>query len=251
MIGTNIRIVWIVECDPSSADVDAQRAVFKDGIVPDRISNGSSTRDFDTGSDAAVRDNVSSTGRRTADGGVGRLEKRNAGAVVTQCRGAVHLRANGVALHDVAVGTEGQQDSVAIVAGDQVALTRRRAADHIIRRTLDPHAITPIATIQRTGRVRSDLITLDDVSVRSLQEFDAGLDVARDEIARTRLRAANGVVVDGKQPHSLKTVAQRRGSSHIAANLVALDAVSSGTAGERLDERNASAENREFETSCR
>src|SRR5262249_18722900 len=135
------------------------------------------------------RDEVPRPGGRAPDGvaapGDGHANR------VAQGQGAGHVRADVVALDQVAVGVAGrEQNAVTLVAGDDVARPRRRPPDGVVV-ALDGD---PRLVAQRggTGDIGADEVTRDQGGVGE-PDVDTRLRVARDQVAGARPGAANHV----------------------------------------------------------
>ena len=87
--------------------------------------------------------------------------------------------------HVVAAGGAQDEHAVLVVAGDDVALGRRRAADGVAARAdADVHAVLAVAAVDRAGDVGADVVADDDVVGRAGRvDHDAVARVARDHVA--------------------------------------------------------------------
>src|SRR5205085_1983921 len=104
-----------------------------------------------------------------------------------------------VALNQVAGRAAAEPDAVIAVAGDHVVSGRRAAADGVTSAaTIDGHAAVAVAQRGRARGAKADDVALDQVAGRGgpragLVDGKASGRVARDEVARSRGRAPDGV----------------------------------------------------------
>src|SRR5207237_6625585 len=79
----------------------------------------------------------------------------------------------------------------------------------------------------RPGRVRSDVVALDEVAVGlAVGDRDAVVRIPGDQVALARGRAADGVHVCAEGDRYASVIRERRGARYLGADVVALDDVS-------------------------
>jgi hypothetical protein len=133
----------------------------------------------------------------------------------------VHVGPDVVALHEVAGGRLVQQDARAAVAGDQVALGRRGAADLVERLTVHVDAVLPVGERRLTGEVGADLVALDDVAIAV--HVDAVSAISGDQVPLARPRAADLDPVALVYELDAVGVGDRHGAGRIGPDPVAED----------------------------
>src|SRR5581483_11643013 len=223
----------------AAEDRDARRRVRDDGVpgrvrpdvVPlDEVPGRPGARDPDTAA-RVPRDDVPRARARAADRVLrGLVEDGDAGRAVRERGRAGGGRADPVALDDVEARPRvADPDAEAVVARDQVARARRAPADRVARRAVEEeHARARVPEVARPGRVRADVVGLDEVAARARIGDPDAVAVPRDDVPRRRARAADGVVrraAEDRDAGEAVSVAERGRAGGVRADVVAADEV--------------------------
>src|SRR5690606_16542119 len=132
---------------------------------------------------------------------------------------------------DRVLGAAIDPDAVALVAGDDVARTRR--PDLAEADPLRHDAAAPVGDRPRAGQVGPDEVVEDRVLHRRPRHPDAGAGVAGDHVPRARARAADLVAGAAVHANPVVAVGQLRGPDAAQPDPVAEDAVTpAGRAGD-------------------
>lgn len=148
---------------------------------------------------AVGRDDVAGPGAIAADRG---LVGTDLDALIAVAQGPVArgINADEVAGDDVAQRAVGavvgsQTDAVQVVAGDEVALAGRGAADGVVSRIEDVHAVQLVAQVGQPAGICSDKVALNDVAAAQV-EFDP---------VAARVMTVIGEAVDHQAAHPAAT----------------------------------------------
>ena len=181
---------------------------------------------------AVARDHVAGTAGAATEGGGAGGAQLDAGAGVAQRGCAGGVEPDGVAQHgDLAVG---RVDAAQVVARDEVAGTRGRAANGGAARIVEVDAVAGVAQVGAAAGVGADVVALDGDRARGGHP-DAFAHVSGDDVALTGCRAADGDV-GGRRLHHDAVVAIGGGegaaAGGVGADVVAADAGAVGAGGQ-------------------
>ena len=179
---------------------------------------------------AVAGDDVSGPGHGAADEVPRPKGDFDAFVRIGQRGGANDIRADEVAL-DLIIVAAGDENAVAGVARNEIARTRRGAADGVARSTaVDLHAVTHIAQSGRPRRIRADIVAGDDVARGGRAgDFNPRTRVARNHVPRAGGSSADGVVRSAGDQDAVEAIGPGRAPGGVQADVVPFDDVARRT----------------------
>ncbi len=145
-------------------------------------------------------------------------------ASVAQRQGAGRVGADEVTFYHVVI-THADRDAVSAIAGNEVAGSRRRAADYIVRATVDAHS-SAVRHGPRAENVGPDVVALYlelTPSIGPIADCDARYPVAGDQIAGPGLGSSNEPARPYIIGNQTPLIGKGEGAGGVGAEIVTLN----------------------------
>jgi hypothetical protein len=223
VVPAGVEVAGVVHRDHAVVlEVDAQAGVGVDRVPQDAVADGAHPRN-DHALLSVERDRVRVPEPRPADEVVARIGDVDPGRHVCKRGSATHIGPDAVALDDVRATTV-QDDPLTAVAGDQVALAGKGAADLVVRGVDDDDAVR-VRDRHGPRDVGADGVAPDDVSnrARAVDPHAAGAHVPGDQVSGAG--RAEDVVCRVGDGDSDKLIPEPRSAESVGADPVAEDRV--------------------------